>query len=143
MAGTRSGSKAQEANRDLAPGGRLYLLQSQRSVLRADLLQCILLESELDPAVDAAAAAGASLSERVHAHGASLVLVDRLTHGTRFDPAVAGVPPPWLAVERIEFGERFMVYRVTPAPDAPAPRRRCEPDGEGGWRVAPTAAAGG
>lgn len=110
-----------ELNRLAAPGDRLYMASPARVFLRSDLLQCINKGGEALQGDDSAARWA-----MLHARGFSWVLIDRPNLpkvvrllGIRDDGSAK--TPPWLELDCVAANSRCYLFRLKPAPDAPAP----------------------
>ena len=119
-------------NREGPPGTRIDLKMWHRSMLRVDVLQCVLNaneESEVNSAPEP--------WSKLHEFGIRFMIFDRATHGKALVGPLSAVPA-WLRVTETRISDRFSLYRLEPGDGAPPPRKECREVAPNTWQVVPT-----
>jgi hypothetical protein len=94
-------------NHDAAPGARVFLASYYRYWLRADLLQCLSTQADLD--IDGTPAVK---WQTFYQRGFSYLLVDRSTQGIFLNGLDLANPPSWLKLVVLFQNDSIAVYRL-------------------------------
>jgi hypothetical protein len=120
------------------PGTRIFLAMYYRSMIRPDLLQCMveLAEFESGAKYNSRLETKYSFSwSQLYASGAHYVVLDRLTHS--FLKIDEKAPPDWLHVTKQKVDEQFSVYRLDAENGPPRADMTCREVRPGFWQPPP------
>ncbi|WP_085902023.1 hypothetical protein [Kiloniella majae] len=119
--------------REGRPGERIFLMMYYRSMLRNDLLQCVLTQQESVTIREANSSH--DIWEKMHMAGSNYLILDKRTHASAFstDLNIADTPE-WLTVEKKAYpGDKFVLYILKPSEAAPEPKSKCIEGQNGVW----------